>query len=101
VIEVRDSKNEMVKRVKKKNESSMIVTNRLHRMPSLFSKPDKSVQFAQENIILVIDDENQLFANGKLVKSSARADEADWTKGNSNSEMVKKPILKNGPGSIS
>ena len=43
VIEVRDSHNDGVKRVRRKNESSMIVTSRLTRMPSLFSKPDKSV----------------------------------------------------------
>lgn len=31
----------------------------MRKVPSLFSKPDKSVQFASENVILVIDDEKQ------------------------------------------
>lgn len=44
----------------------MAVSSRLRKVPSLFSKPDKSVQFAQENTILVIDDENKLIANGSL-----------------------------------
>ena len=43
---------------RKRHESTMSVSNRLRKVPSVFTKPDKSVQFAQENTILVIDDDN-------------------------------------------
>ena len=57
---------EINKKLKKRHESTMsVVTGRMRKVPSIFTtKPDKSVQFAQENTILIIDDDNQLIANG-------------------------------------
>ena len=44
---------------RKRHESTHnVLTSRVRKVPSIFSKPDKSVQFAQENTILVIDDDN-------------------------------------------
>ena len=44
---------------RKRHESTHnVLTGRVRKVPSIFSKPDKSVQFAQENTILVIDDDN-------------------------------------------
>ena len=40
----------------------------MRKVPSLFTKTDKSVQFALDTIILVIDDENQLLANGQVMQ---------------------------------
>jgi len=65
----------------------------------MFTKPDKSVQFARENTILVIDDENQLVANGKVMPNQhfMAREEGVWM--GSVSTEFKKPILKNGPNS--
>lgn len=71
----------------------MAVSSRLRKVPSLFSKPDKSVQFAQENTILVIDDENKLIANGSLFQRANNLDESI----NVSEAVQAKPILKNGP----
>ena len=60
---LRSSQGDVSRRLRRKHDSTMSITSRMRKVPSVFSK-DKSVQFAQENTILVIDDENQLLANG-------------------------------------
>ena len=74
----------------------MALSNRLRKVPSLFSKPDKSVQFAQENTILVIDNENKLLANGSLFQKKSYLDDSMQV---NESAVIAKPILKNGPTS--
>lgn len=73
-----------------------VVTGRMRKVPSIFtSKADKSVQFAQENTILVIDDDNQLIANGQVIPRPSHVDETVWY----SDSHYSKPILKNGPNS--
>ena len=70
----------------------MSVTSRRRIVPPLIPKlNDKSVQFAEENTILVIDNENQLLANGQVINSDETRPVFDI---NRSKPM---PILKNGP----